>query len=57
MATVKFLDQTGLQKVLENLAAGKLTMTGTLKWSSVSNTYAIITNGFPIDVGTGHINF
>lgn len=57
MATVKFLDQTGLTTVLQNLAAGKLTMTGTLNWSSVSNNYAIITNNFPIDIGSSYINF
>lgn len=61
MATVKFLDQTGLTTVLQNLAAGKLTMTGTLKWTTGSlansGTYAIDTLGKPINVGTGYINF
>ena len=58
MATVKFLDQTGLQKVLENLAAGKLTMTGTLTWESNTNTSAAInTKDRYIDVGTGSVQF
>ena len=56
MATVKFLDQTGLTTVLQNLAAGKLTMTGTLTWNG-STEKAINTVGGHIDVGTGHIEF
>lgn len=56
MATVKFLDQTGLELVLNNLAAGKLTMTGTLNWGTGS-TAAIITSDRYIDVGTSHIKF
>lgn len=56
MATVKFLDQTGLAKVLENLAAGKLTMTGTLNWGT-GDSAAIVTKDRYIDVGTGHIQF
>lgn len=57
MATVKFLDQTGLQKVLTNLAAGKLTMTGTLTWGTGSNVRVINTNSGYIDIGSGYINF
>ena len=65
MATVKFLDQTGLTTVLNNLASGKLTMKGTLNWSSSSSgDYAIDTKGKAINtssgninVGSGHINF
>lgn len=56
MATVKFLDQTGLTTVLQNLAAGKLTMTGTLTWNG-STGKAINTGGGYIDVGSGYINF
>ena len=56
MATVKFLDQTGLTTVLQNLAAGKLTMTGTLTWGTGSSA-AIITNDRYIDVGTSRIQF
>ena len=61
MATVKFLDQTGLTTVLKNLADGNLTMKGTLKWTtgSLANNgeYAIDTSGKPINVRTGHIEF
>lgn len=57
MATVKFLDQTGLAKVLENLAAGNLTMKGTLNWSATSSgDYAIDTNGKAINTNNGLIN-
>ena len=56
MATVKFLDQTGLTTVLQNLAAGKLTMKGTLKWDNGANESINTNNGY-ISVGTGHINF
>lgn len=56
MATVKFLDQTGLTTVLNNLAAGKLTMTGTLTWGS-GTPAAINTTGRVIDVGSGSIHF
>ena len=61
MATVKFLDQTGLQTVLTNLAAGDLTMKGTLKWTTgnLANNgeYAIDTLGHPINVRAGSIQF
>lgn len=57
MATVKFLDQTGLTTVLQNIAAGKLTMTGTLTWGTSSNAKVIDTGNGYIDVGTGYINF
>ena len=56
MATVKFLDQTGLTTVLNNLAAGKLTMTGTLTWGS-GTPAAINTAGRVINVGSGSIQF
>ena len=56
MATVKFLDQTGLTTVLNNLAAGKLTMKGTLTWNG-STEKVINTAGGYIDVGTGSIHF
>lgn len=56
MATVKFLDQTGLTTVLQNIAAGKLTMTGTLTWGTGSSA-AIITSDRYIDVGTSYIKF
>lgn len=56
MATVKFLDQEGLKLVLKNLAAGDLTMTGTLTWGS-GTPAAINTTGRVINVGSGHIEF
>lgn len=57
MATVKFLDQTGLTTVLQNLAAGKLTMTGTLTWNtSISGGIAINTKGNTINTANGYIN-
>ena len=56
MATVKFLDQTGLTTVLQNIAAGKLTMTGTLTWGTDTSA-AINTKNRYIDVGTSYIKF
>ena len=60
MADIKFLDQEGLTTVLSKLAAGHLTMKGTMSWGSSlqsGQTFAITTSGYPIDVGQGYINF
>ena len=53
--TTKFLDETGLKKVLSNISNGNLYINGTLKWRSTETGYAIITAGRNINMGNGGI--
>ena len=51
--TTKFLDETGLKKVLSNISNGNLYINGTLKWRSTETGYAIVTAGRSINMGDG----
>lgn len=55
--TTKFLDETGLKKVLSNISDGNLYMKGTLKWKDTNSGYAIVTSDRNINIGGGTIEF